>query len=297
MTTDRSTLEKLDTHYSQQLSALMDGDLPPDQARFLLRRLEHDTELTGRWERWQLCGDVLRGQAQAPAPTGFADQIAAAIAAESTRSSANAGTQRGRSQLVRWGGGALAASVAVIALFMARQQVPEKAPAAAVATVAGQSPDGNPAVSPATTAAQTSSAQAPAAVTAASVAVASVPRRDRDTNRRSATRTQQAARAAANRALPERQVATAGVPVVHAIAGAPANSSDPFSNVQINTAPTARPWPRAVLPQYSAGSGAFTADYSSDRAVQAFYPFEPKLEARPQASPPVTVPESGSRER
>lgn len=292
--------DKFDTHYSQQLSALMDGDLPPDQARFLLRRLEHDTELTGRWERWQLCGDVLRGQAQAPAPTGFAGQIAAAIAAESAGSagsSANIGTGRGRSLLVRWGGGALAASVAVIALFMARQQVPDEAPAPAAPTVAGQSPGANPVVSPATPAAQTSSAQAAAAVTAASVAVASVPRRDRDTSRRSATRTQQAARAAASRALPERQVATAGVPVVHAIASAPANSSNPFSNVQINTAPTARPWPRAVLPQYSAGSGAFNADYSTDRAAQAFYPFEPKLEARSQNNPPVVVPESGARER
>ena len=293
--------DKFDTHYSQQLSALMDGDLPPDQARFLLRRLEHDTELTGRWERWQLCGDVLRGQAQAPAPAGFAGQIAAAIAAESARSSADAGTRRGRGLLVRWGGGALAASVAVIALFMARQQVPGEAPAAAAPTMAGQSPEANPVVSPATPAAQTSSAQAAATVTAASVAVASVPRRDRDrdrdTSRRSATRTQQAARAAASRALPERQVATAGVPVVHAIASAPANSSDPFSNVQINTAPTARPWPRAVLPQYSAGSGAFNADYSTDRAAQTFYPFEPKLEARPQNNPPMTVPESGSRER
>jgi negative regulator of sigma E activity len=180
--------DKFDTHYSQQLSALMDGDLPPDQARFLLRRLEHDTELTGRWERWQLCGDVLRGQAQAPAPTGFAGQIAAAIAAESARSSANIGTGRGRSLLVRWGGGALAASVAVIALFMARQQVPDEAPAPAAPTVAGQSPGANPVVSPATPAAQTSSAQAAAAVTAASVAVASVPRRDRPCGHNSPSR-------------------------------------------------------------------------------------------------------------
>lgn len=282
------TTDKFDTHYSQQLSALMDGDLPPDQARFLLRRLEHDTELTGRWERWQLCGDVLRGQAQAPAPTGFAQQIAAVIAAESARSSVDAGTRRGRGLLVRWGGGALAASVAVIALFMARQQVPGEAPAAVAPTVAGQSPDANQAIPPATPVTQVA-----ATVTAASVAVASVPRRDRETSRRSATRTQQAARsAAASRALPERQVAAAGVPVVHAIASAPANS-DPFSNVQINPTPSARPWPRAVLPQYSGGSGAFNADYSTDRAAQAFYPFEPRM----PASPPVTVPESGSRER
>ena len=30
------TTDKIDNHYFQQLSALMDGDLAPDQARFLL---------------------------------------------------------------------------------------------------------------------------------------------------------------------------------------------------------------------------------------------------------------------
>ena len=54
--------DKLDLHQRQQLSALVDGELAPDQARFLLRRLQHDAELSERFERWQLCGDVLRGQ-------------------------------------------------------------------------------------------------------------------------------------------------------------------------------------------------------------------------------------------
>ncbi len=37
------TTDKIDKHYFQQLSALVDGDLAPDQARFLLRRMQHDT--------------------------------------------------------------------------------------------------------------------------------------------------------------------------------------------------------------------------------------------------------------
>ena len=57
-------LDKLDIHNRQQLSALMDGELSPDEARFLLRRLQHDEELGSTWERWQLCGDVLRGDQQ-----------------------------------------------------------------------------------------------------------------------------------------------------------------------------------------------------------------------------------------
>ena len=41
------TIDKLDIHHRQQLSALMDGELLADEARFLLRRLQHDRDLTG----------------------------------------------------------------------------------------------------------------------------------------------------------------------------------------------------------------------------------------------------------
>lgn len=291
------TTDKIDNHYFQQLSALMDGDLPPDQARFLLRRMQHDTELTGCWERWQLCGDALRGQAQAPAPVGFADRISAAVAAESLHAVADAASSPVRSNLVRWGGGALAASVAAIALFMVRQQVPDQTPSQAMPTVADQSPAAAPATAPSEPALQTA-----ATVTAASVAVASVPRRQNEA-RRSATRSQQAARNAAavrGNAQPERAVAAAAVPVIDTLARAPAgtgaNAGDPrdaFSNVQIHT-PTARPWPRTVLPQYPSGSGAFNADYSTDRAAQTFYPFEPRLPVGPPVSPPA---ETAPRDR
>ena len=49
----RDTDAKLSLQQRQQLSALVDGDLAPDQAAFLLRRLGHDAELAGRWQRWQ----------------------------------------------------------------------------------------------------------------------------------------------------------------------------------------------------------------------------------------------------
>ncbi|HEY9254277.1 MAG TPA: RseA family anti-sigma factor, partial [Stenotrophomonas sp.] len=67
--------DKFEVHYRQQLSALIDGELPADEARFLLRRLQHDEELSGCHERWQLCGDVLRGMASAPAPADFAARV------------------------------------------------------------------------------------------------------------------------------------------------------------------------------------------------------------------------------
>lgn len=279
--------DKIDNHYQQQLSAWMDGDLPSDEARFLLRRLQHDDELASRLGRWQLCGDVLRGQAQAPAPAGFAERVAAAVNAEPSLLAASATAPRARSNLRVWGGGALAASVAAIALFMVRQQVPDETPVPSTASVAGRSSavaTGN--------AGSALPGSSPRVLTEGNASVASAPRRQADSNqRRSATRTQQAAsRSVASARLPERVVATAAsaaVPVVHAIASAPSATSsqrDPFSNVQIGS-PSARPWPRAVSPQYPSSSGGFNAGFSSDRAAQTFYPFEPRMAERLPVSP------------
>ena len=279
--------DKIDNHYQQQLSAWIDGDLPSDEARFLLRRLQHDDELASRLGRWQLCGDVLRGQAQAPAPAGFVERVAAAVNAEPSLLAASATAPRARSNLRVWGGGALAASVAAIALFMVRQQVPDETPVPSTASVAGQSSavaTGN--------AGSALPGSSPRVLTEGNASVASAPRRQADSNqRRSATRTQQAAsRSVASARLPERVVATAAsaaVPVVHAIASAPSATSsqrDPFSNVQIGS-PSARPWPRAVSPQYPSSSGGFNAGFSSDRAAQTFYPFEPRMAERLPVSP------------
>lgn len=288
--------DKLDIHNRQQLSALMDGELSPDEARFLLRRLQHDDELNACWERWQLCGDVLRGQAQAPAPEGFAAKVALAVAAEARRPAANqeaTGTPRGR--LARWGGGALAASVALVALFMARQQVPQEdaassAPSMAAVPAAPADGAGTPATADTGTLADGARAaeQTLASAATAAVAVASVPRRADAASRRSATRTQQAARSAAARVMrePVRAVASARPPVTlppatsantgivtNAPATALARNADPFSQAPVVT-PQARPWPRSTLSQYPA-SGAFNAGFSSDSGARTFYPFAP----------------------
>src|SRR5687768_557727 len=105
LSSSHSEPDKFDAHYRAQLSSMMDGELSLDEARFLLRRLQHDEELNGCWERWQLCGDVLRGRAQAPAPAGFAQRIALAVAAEPPRSAAqrDPAARRARGSLARWG--------------------------------------------------------------------------------------------------------------------------------------------------------------------------------------------------
>jgi len=256
--------DKFEVHYRQQLSALIDGELPADEARFLLRRLQHDDELGGCHERWQLCGDVLRGMASAPAPVDFAARVRVAVAAEPVPASQPAPT---RARLWGWGGGAIAASVAALALFVSRERLPEQtapAPTAVFATTAQvpvapvpapADPDGDNAIG-------RMAAAAPAAALAAA-------RRDAGSrNVASATRVQQAARASAARRESPPQVQVASVaPPVRAIAN-PVVPADPFGH----PAPVqARPWPRSAL----AGSESSLNASFGETPATTFYPFEP----------------------
>ena len=291
-------IDKLDIHHRQQLSALMDGDLAADEARFLLRRLQHDHELAGCWERWQLCGDVLRGQGRAPAPAGFAERVAQAIAAESSPAATTASqaqAARPRNLLARWGGGALAASVALVALFMARQQSPQDVPVSEGAQVASAQA-ASPAAVPESPSAPAPDAEAYAA--AAVAVAASVPRRQ-DTTRRSATRSQQVARSAQRVARAETPLrangTTPGAPleaVATLTASAPVhNAVNPFSHrTQDAGAVASRPWPRSALSAYPSGSGSLTTGYSSDSATRTFYPFEPRMPSGAPAVAPVDAP-------
>lgn len=266
--------DKFDAHHRQQLSALVDGELPLEEARFLLRRLEHDEDLSGCQERWQVLGDVLRGQACAPAPLGFADRIQAAVAAEPAPvvAAAPAPRQR-RGGLLRWGGGAaLAASVAAIALFMSREQLPGQAPLEQPTTIIASQAQLPPAPprAPLNT----------AVVADAALAVAAVPAAAVNARRASATRTQQAAaRSVASRsAEPVRAVASqpALAPVVPP-ADARALPFAEVGNLQ------ARPWPRSTV----GSSGALNASFSTQEPQAAFYPFEPRLQEDAAGTPPV----------
>ncbi len=98
----------------EQLSALIDGELERDSARFLMKRMESDTELRGAWERWQLAGACLRRQPAYDLPESFAAGIARRIADEpAPRATAAFGG------VLRWAAGlAVAASVALAALVV-----------------------------------------------------------------------------------------------------------------------------------------------------------------------------------
>ncbi|KZC43457.1 MULTISPECIES: sigma-E factor negative regulatory protein [Rhodanobacter] len=99
----------------ESLSAGIDGELPKEQLRFLLRRLDHDTSLQQAWGRYHVARDSLRRQLPPLAGAGFAARVMLVIEQESTP----AATSARRNHWLRWStGGAIAASVAAVALMI-----------------------------------------------------------------------------------------------------------------------------------------------------------------------------------
>lgn len=101
---------------NEQLSAFMDGELERDQTRFLLKRMDGDSDLSQRWARYHVVRQTLRRQ-EIVFATGFADRVMGVIEAEPARHAYS------RHAWMRWGaGGAIAASVAAAALMLVQPQ-------------------------------------------------------------------------------------------------------------------------------------------------------------------------------
>ncbi|MEP6485213.1 MAG: sigma-E factor negative regulatory protein [Rudaea sp.] len=106
-----------DANVQEQLSALMDGELSRDETRFLLRRLDADTQLARSWSNYQTISDVMKHRFATPMRADFAATVLAAIGEDNV----TAVTVSRRGGLLRWaGGGAIAAAVAVFALTTTR---------------------------------------------------------------------------------------------------------------------------------------------------------------------------------
>ena len=212
----------------EQLSALMDGALPADQTRFLLRRLQHDDSLAGSWERWRIAGEAMRGLAPAQRlPADFAARVAAALH-DAPPAAVPAARNATAPSWVRWGvGGAMAASLAMVALMAG--QAPDATPAGAsipARVVAAQVADPAPAPVPAPDRGASGEGAAQQAL-AAATAVAAVARPLRESRRPVDAGARQAARPdAAVSAL----VAEVALPATELVA---------------------KPWPRTILPQYA----------------------------------------------
>lgn len=279
----------------ETLSALFDGELQGDAARFAMKRLDHDVRWQQAFGNWQLLGDALRGQASMVAPSGFATRVAVAIAAEPVPTAASAApatavsTATGAPARRKWmGGAALAASVAMVAMFVARpfSQDPGTGPGAAspAPTELAATPAPAPAV-PAPT--RPSAPDAAIEAGAVALAVAEVPRRASE--RRSRGQSQRAALRAQKRQSATPAIARAGTTTAIAVADSqpPHSPANPFHPAQSEA--VSRPWPRAVLPA-AAATGSFTASYGGGSAGSpSFYPFEPRLPTTSDGAPAARV--------
>lgn len=288
MAMDATNLTQLSSR--EQLSALMDGALPADETRFLLRRLQHDASLAESWERWRLSAEVMRGLAPAQRlPVDFASRVAAALRDEAGRdevllheaarhgtieTSIAAGTRTMRpSAWRRWGGGAaVAASLAVVA-FMNQPTVVGLPETATDTTTVANAP--SPAPVPETPAPQTP-ARAPAGMdfesqtAALASAVAVVARPTRNNRRSSLTRDTQAASVQAASVLAS---TGPGQPVESGLASARTSSSTMVPLLP-QTDIITRPWPRSVLPQYGNNAGLAVGFGNSAHSMAPYNPFQ-----------------------
>lgn len=128
----------------EQISALVDGELPEAECRLLLARMQRDPALRLTWERYLLAGEVLRNQAGRLYDPRFSQRVMAAI------ESAEALPQQGGrvQELPGWlrtaASVAVAAGVAVVAVLLLQPgQAPEgstgSAPAPSLARSASDS--------------------------------------------------------------------------------------------------------------------------------------------------------------
>jgi sigma-E factor negative regulatory protein RseA len=117
-----------------QLSALFDGELPREQAEMVIRRALRDPALRATWSRYALIGACVRGEPLATAlpQVDLAARVRTRLASEPEPTSAgdglagNAAARASGASLWRRGamGGAIAASVALVALVLVRFVAP-----------------------------------------------------------------------------------------------------------------------------------------------------------------------------
>lgn len=117
---------------TSQLSALFDGELPSQQAEMVIRRAVKDTSMREHWQRYALIGACLRGEPLAGAARhhDLADRVRMRLAADADiiapgaardgNGSRDAGRFFGRGAM----GGAIAAAVAVVSIFVVRNMGP-----------------------------------------------------------------------------------------------------------------------------------------------------------------------------
>lgn len=122
----------------EQLSALIDGELPAAETALLIKRLEQEPELRACLARYRVCGETLRG-ARVQTRSDFTLRVSAGLAAEPCHGAARGRTPQRRAlrrYLAPAAGFAVAAAVAGAAiLVLGRPPALEPRPAEQLAAV------------------------------------------------------------------------------------------------------------------------------------------------------------------
>ena len=103
---------------NEQLSALIDGELPAQETALLLKRLEREPELRERLARYRVCGEMLRG-ARVQARSDFSLKVCALLALEPAHAGGGLNRARPARRYLRPVAGlAVAAAVAGAAILV-----------------------------------------------------------------------------------------------------------------------------------------------------------------------------------
>lgn len=263
---DATNLTQLSSR--EQLSALMDGALPADETRFLLRRLQHDASLAECWERWRLSAEVMRGLAPAQRlPADFASRVAASLRGDEARDHGATGTHKPAVRApawLRWGGGAAMAASLAVAAFMTQPgalESPDNLQDGRVVAVTDTGPAlVNDAPAPQASTQDPAGAGLESQTAALATAVAAVARPARNNRPGSQTRSTQTASMLTS--------ASDTQPIEVGIATA-SNMQRFLPQGDIIT----RPWPRSVLSQYD-NSGITVGFGDTARSAAPYNPFQ-----------------------
>jgi negative regulator of sigma E activity len=105
----------------EQLSALVDGELPATETTLLLKRLEREPELRARLSRYRVCGETLRGGERVRVRSEFTLRLSAVLRDEPCHA-APARPRREAVSVIRvlkpFAGLAVAAAVAGVAILV-----------------------------------------------------------------------------------------------------------------------------------------------------------------------------------
>lgn len=105
----------------EQLSAFVDGELPENEAELLLRRMSQDVELRQDVAEYLAIGRLMRSESGLAGADRLHERIAAAIDEKPADAGDNAGAMKVSRAIRPLAGAAIAATVALVAIFALQQ--------------------------------------------------------------------------------------------------------------------------------------------------------------------------------